>query len=201
MRLLCFAYWCYFTFVILGAAFPALSGQRNRLPLPCDNRQQKGIRTALLSNSRQHGGFGRSTKVQFGYPSPAFLNPTQLFLNRQQNDEQRLPLFKENARQLFHSQALVHRVCIQLCVESFVSVIIVTDATWYICRYSRGIGKQILLVSLFIKYLYSEIKSTDGELFDTATLLLCFIAVSHCVGVYRVVLCFLFRYVLYLVMF
>ena len=126
MTLLCFASRCCFTFGVFLFFFWTCSSCfiLSEGPVCWNLRPQTTLWTA--PDSWQHGGFGWVTEVHFFSPSPpkaAILMPvwTQPSCSptRQKNDEQRLALFKEDAKQLLQPQALVHRVRIRLCVESF----------------------------------------------------------------------------------
>lgn len=147
-----FASWCCFTFVILGPVFPTPSRQRDLSPITCDNRQRFGL--LFRSDLWQHGGFGCATSVHFFYPShpkasdlmPLWTQPSSCWTCHK-NDEQRLPLFKEDAGQLLHPQALVHWVRIQICVGEFLWL-------WLQWRQRNtwSFGKGTSLVSVTGKY-------------------------------------------------
>lgn len=185
-----FASWCCFTFVVLGPVFPTLSRQKDLSPITCDNRQRFGL--LFRSDSWQHGGFGCATSVHFFYPShpkaavlmPLWTQPSSCWTCHK-NDEQRLPLFKEDAWQLLHPQALVHWVRIQICVGEFLWLWL----QWRrhntcVCRGSGSFGKGTSLVSVTGKYYQFFV---FYSCFFTV-----FTVVSHCVGVYLVVLYVLF---------
>lgn len=99
------------------------SSQRDLSPgaITCDHRYVKEFWTAFLSDSWQHGDFYCTTEVNFVHLSPPkaailmLLWPQIFFSTANKNDEQRLSLLKEDARQLLHPQTLVHWVRIQLC--------------------------------------------------------------------------------------
>lgn len=123
----CFAFWYHFSFFALGPVlfFFTPSCHKDLTSVTFDCREHfwqlsfpiQGSMEILVVPQKFTSFIPRLPKLLFWIN--ASLNWAQLFFEpARQNDEQRLSLFKEDARQLLHPQALVHRVRILLCSQS-----------------------------------------------------------------------------------
>lgn len=119
----CFASSGCFAFAALASHFPVPSAQWNLSPScqKCGLRSHSGIG---IEDPWLYGGTGYATEVPLHCPPPRDASPVNFHAQPKSSwtcswhDEQRLPLFSEDARQLLHTQALLHRVCTLLHMRS-----------------------------------------------------------------------------------